>query len=133
VEPDQHIALGLTDEEQRFIVRALDEWGGPTRCTEEFAVAMGFLDVADFQAGRRRIAEELTTHGGLVPFDWGRALLAAEVVFASDVVGSGVDWSSTTTWTDEESIRLLRSIQRKVAGNLRGELEQIGTLPPRKT
>jgi hypothetical protein len=46
--------------------------------------------------------------------DWRRVLLATEVVFASDVFGSGLDWSTTTGFSDADSISLLRSIQRKM-------------------
>ena len=42
-----------------------------------------------------------------------RAVLT-ELVFASDLVGSGVDWATTTGFNDDETIRLLRSIQRKL-------------------
>ncbi len=40
--------------------------------------------------------------------------MSTEVVFASDVVGSGLDWPITTGITDEETIRLLRGLQRKL-------------------
>jgi hypothetical protein len=43
--------------------------------------------------------------------DWRRALLATEIVFASDVVGSGLDWSITTGLADEDTIGLLRAMQ----------------------
>lgn len=41
-------------------------------------------------------------------------LLATEIVFASDVIGAGLDWIHTTGLSDGESIALLRSVQRKV-------------------
>jgi hypothetical protein len=41
-------------------------------------------------------------------------LLAAESVFASDVVGSGLDWPTTTGIPDAESIAILRGLQRKL-------------------
>ena len=51
--------------------------------------------------------------------DWQRLLLATEVVFASDLIGSGHDWPITTGFADERTIHLLRSIQRKTTGRLR--------------
>lgn len=42
-----------------------------------------------------------------------------EIVFASDVFGSGIDWSTTVGRTDEETIRILRSLQRKIARSVR--------------
>ncbi|SCL60301.1 hypothetical protein GA0070606_3249 [Micromonospora citrea] len=50
---------------------------------------------------------------------WRKLLLSTEIVFASDVVGSGCDWSITTGLSDEETIKLLRVVQRKVARALR--------------
>lgn len=46
--------------------------------------------------------------------DWTRALLASEIVFASDVVGAGVEWPTVTGWSDVETIELLRELQRKL-------------------
>lgn len=46
--------------------------------------------------------------------DWVRTLLATEIVFASDVVGSGLDWPITSGLPDEETMHLLRSVQRKI-------------------
>lgn len=46
--------------------------------------------------------------------DWRRVLLAAESVFASDVVGSGLDWPITTGIPDAEAIAILRGLQRKL-------------------
>ncbi|MFD8782806.1 hypothetical protein [Kitasatospora sp. NPDC059599] len=51
--------------------------------------------------------------------DWARILLAAEIVFVSDLVGSGTEWSTTTGFADEATIRMLRSIQRKLGGIVR--------------
>jgi hypothetical protein len=51
--------------------------------------------------------------------DWARILLATEIVFASDLMGSGTEWRTTTGMTDEETINLLRGIQRKLGGVLR--------------
>jgi hypothetical protein len=46
--------------------------------------------------------------------DWRRVLLSVEIVFASDVVGSGLDWRITSGISDEESVGLLRGLQRKL-------------------
>ena len=43
-----------------------------------------------------------------------RSLLMTEVVFASDVVGSGMEWTITTGLTDQETIATLRGLQRKL-------------------
>jgi hypothetical protein len=46
--------------------------------------------------------------------DWARALLATELAFASEVVGSGYEWSTTTGWSDDTTVKILRSTQLKL-------------------
>jgi hypothetical protein len=48
----------------------------------------------------------------LVNFD--ECEIGDEIVFASDYYGSGVIWPTTAGMQDQESIVLLRSIQRKL-------------------
>lgn len=88
--------IDLTDEERELLRRGLLEWGGPARCTEAMAVAIGFSSVTDLLDEGRRIADDLLAGRALMKNDWRRALLATEIVFVSDVLGSGVDWSTTT-------------------------------------
>lgn len=107
-------AYNLTDDERELLWRGLFEWGGPASPTKAMAVAMGFLDVSDLLKEGSRMMADIREGRPLTYVDWRRALLATEIVFASDVVGSGVDWSTTTGLQDEETIRMLRSIQRKL-------------------
>lgn len=107
-------AYNLTDDERELLWRGLLEWGGPASPTNSMAVAMGFRDVKDLLKEGSRIRADISEGRPLTYADWRRALLATEIVFASDVVGSGVDWSTTTGLEDEETIRMLRSIQRKI-------------------
>jgi 3-keto-L-gulonate-6-phosphate decarboxylase len=37
-------------------------------------------------------------------------------VFASDFFGAGVDWATVTGLSDEETISILRRLQRKLVG-----------------
>ena len=104
----------LTDDEQELLWRGLLEWGGPASPTKSMAVAMGFRDVSDLLKEGSRIRKDIRERRPLTYSDWRRALLATEIVFASDVVGSGVEWSTTTGLEDEETMRMLRSIQRKL-------------------
>jgi hypothetical protein len=107
--------VDLTDGERVLLDRGLFVWGGPARCTEGLAVAMGFEDVDDLlHRDGQRIRQDLSDRRALSPRDWARALLATEIVFASNVAGAGLDWSSATGLSDEETIALLRALQRKV-------------------
>ncbi|MFE3515026.1 hypothetical protein [Streptomyces sp. NPDC059166] len=106
--------LALTDEETRLLQHGLMEWCGPARCTEEFAVAMGFEGAEDLSRRGVTIHRSLAAREALEPMDWARALLATEVAFVSDVVGSGYEWATTTGWPDDLTVRVLRSVQLKL-------------------
>ena len=113
----------LTSDERSLLRTALLQWGGPARPTDNLAVALGFKDVADFRSERHRLADLLASGGELSSFDATRVLAAAEVVFASDVFGAGVDWETVTGMSDAETIKALRGIQRKLVGGY-GELTE---------
>lgn len=112
---DEVVDVALTDEERFLLDRGLVEWGGPARCTEAMAIAIGFDSVADLLAEGYRIADDLSKRKSLTRTDWTRALLATEVVFASDVLGSGHDWEATTGLDDASTIRVLRNVQLRLA------------------
>jgi hypothetical protein len=115
-DPDEVVGVELTGEERFMLDRGLVEWGGPARCTDAMAVAMGFADVGDLFAQADRILGELDAGRPLSRWDWSRTLLATEIVFASNVMGSGADWTDTTGLDDARSIQVLRGLQRKLAG-----------------
>ncbi|WP_406067147.1 hypothetical protein OG372_00245 [Streptomyces sp. NBC_01020] len=109
----------LADDEIKLLRRALAEWGGPAHCSDQLALGMGFADERDLLDQCRRLQLALTDDIPLAQVDWARALLATEIVFVSDLVGSGVEWSTTTGLSDESTIRTLRSIQRKLGRTIR--------------
>src|SRR6266700_711602 len=115
-EADELLAFDLTEEERFMLNRGLVEWGGPAYCTDAMAVAMGFESVADLAVQSQRILAELDAQAPLSGWDWKRTLLATEIVFASDVVGAGVEWPTTTGLDDARSLEVLRSLQRKLVG-----------------
>jgi len=108
------IQVPLTDQERNVLRWGLIEWGGPGQCTEEFAIAMGFGSLDGLFAETDRLVRSLDEHEALSAVDWVRILLSTEVVFASDVVGSGTDWVETVGVTDVETIAILRAVQRKI-------------------
>ncbi|WP_093572402.1 hypothetical protein [Amycolatopsis rubida] len=124
VKAEELVAIELADDERKVLGRGLAEWGGPAHCTEALAVAMGFRSVADLYEEGRRLHAALTAGDPLGPRDWRRMLVATEIVFASDVFGSGCDWSITTGFSDEETIKILRRLQRTIARALRGALHR---------
>jgi hypothetical protein len=79
---------------------------------------MGFVDARDLPDQCRILSRALGDDDPIKPVDWARTLLAAEIVFVSDLVGSGVEWQTTTGLTDEATLPILRAIQRKLAGTV---------------
>ena len=119
VDSDSLITIPLAEDELELLRTGLSEWGGPARCTAALAVAMGFDSVEHLLAEGRRLRYELAAGSRLTREDWIRSVVATEIVFVSDVYGSGSDWHSTTGLSDEATIRLLRVVQAKVAAGIR--------------
>lgn len=113
-DPAAPIQLRLTEQEREVLEAGLREWGGPARCTEEMAIAMGFGGVEDLFIQGDRIRRALAAGRALSRTDWTRALLATEVVFVSTVLGAGWDWETTTGFDDGKTLELLRGLQRRV-------------------
>ncbi len=80
------------------------------------AIAMGFESVQNLFDSTDRLAGAIAAGSALSAGDWLRALLATEIVFASNTIGSGHDWAITSGLSDEESLAALRSAQLKLAG-----------------
>lgn len=122
--------LDLDDDERYILSRGIVEWGGPAYPTEGLAVAMGFLSVQDLLLDGKRLHDAVKAGHPLSSTDWFRVVLATEIAFASDLVGSGRDWSITTGVSDEQSLRTLRGIQRKLTQEIRRVSGSgVGTLP----
>lgn len=116
LDPNQMLDPDLDAMERRLLRAGIVAWGGPARCTEEMAIAMGFDSVQDLFDSTDRLAGAITAGAALTAADWLRVLLATEIVFASDTIGSGHDWAITTGLSDTESLAALRNVQRKLAG-----------------
>lgn len=113
------LSMSLADDERYLLRMGLNEWGGPADCSDAMAVAMGFRSVQDLFTKSRRLIDMLDAHQPLSRRDWARIVIATEIVFASDLLGSGTDWQFTTGLADEETIKLLRSVQGKVLPAIR--------------
>ena len=106
----------LAEDERRLLIRGLHQWGGPARPTKHLAEVLGFADVPDLHAECSRMSALLRQGADLPSPDLVRAILATEVIFISDAFGAGVEWETVTGLSDEETIRILRGLQRKVVG-----------------
>ncbi len=110
------VPVNLTSPERELLARGLSEWGGPARATDLLARAMGFSDSYALLREGDAIIDALRTGKDLSRADWARALVATELAFASDYYGSGVEWPTTVGMSDEETVRCLREVQRKLVG-----------------
>jgi len=119
------VDVDLTDEERQLLSSGLAQWGGPAHATDALAVAMGFADIDDLLAESDRICALLADRKPLSSRDLARALVTTEIAFASDVFGAGVEWSIVQGLTDEETIPLLRGLQRKVLSAHAGHIRKI--------
>lgn len=108
------VSIDLTDEERHMLYYGLIDWGGPSECTESLAVAMGFSGLDDLDREGPRIAAVILAREALPVRDWSRALFSTEVIYASEVVGTGSEWGVVQGGTDAHWIDVLRSLQRKV-------------------
>ncbi|MGE0786421.1 MAG: hypothetical protein AB7S26_12195 [Sandaracinaceae bacterium] len=117
---EEIIDVDLTPEERLLLRCGLNEWGGPARCTDEMAVAMGFPSRLHLHDEiREHLIPALVDRQPLTRLDWTRVLLATEIVFVSDVLGSGREWRITTGLSDTHTLELLRSVQSKLVRHVR--------------
>jgi hypothetical protein len=117
LEPDEVVDVPLAEEERELLAEGLHQWGGPTRPTDALARVIGFNDVETMHAEGRRIRKLLREGGSLTKLDWQRALVALEIVWASNFYGAANDWEGVAAgWTDDRTLQALRSAQRQLAG-----------------
>lgn len=117
---EQLVAIDLTGDERRLLAAGLNEWLGPARCTEELARAMGFDGLADLYARCAELRGAIESGRELRRLDWCRVLLAVEIVFISDLLGSGHDFSITTGIQDAQALDGLRRLQVKILPEVTG-------------
>jgi hypothetical protein len=108
------VAVDLTAIERAMLVSRLNDWAGPAHCTEAMARAMGFRDKEDLHDDGRRITNELREDRSLSRRDWTRALLSLEIIFGSDLLGTGTEGGTIQGGDDVEWLRTLRKLQHKL-------------------
>jgi hypothetical protein len=115
--PDEVVDVPLGDDERELLAEGLHQWGGAARPTDAVARLIGFDDVDTMHAEGKRIRQLLRAGGPLTKLDWQRALVALEIVWASNFYGAANDWEAVAAgWTDARTLDTLRSIQHQLAG-----------------
>ena len=105
------IAIDLTDDERKFMVTALNEFGGTASYTPFPIKILGVSTADEFDELLIRLRRAIMRKDALSEIDWARALLLTETCWASNLIGSGLDYG---TGGDDKALPLLRSIQRKL-------------------
>jgi hypothetical protein len=109
----------LSPAQRELLAVGLDQWGGPASATDALARVAGFEDVESLHRDGGRIARDLRSGLTLSAADLARALVATELVFASDYYGAGLEWETVTGLDDGVTLLRLRDIQRKLIGIVR--------------
>ncbi|WP_019971503.1 hypothetical protein [Mycobacterium sp. 141] len=103
----------LSGEQKQFLVTALQMWGGVASGHLPPVEVLGYADRADFDADVDRFCEQLgLDEPDLSTLDWSRIQFLAEISWASDMFGAGVEFELVSPFRDPEALALLRSIQR---------------------
>lgn len=104
----------LTDDERTFMVRGLNEYLGLAQAGRPLLVPlMGLSTLAQFDNLVRRLMKAVEAKEPLTDLDWARALLLTEIAWASDLVGSGIEFARH--FSDNQAIEMLRSIQNEIS------------------
>lgn len=125
------IEFDLTDRERTFICDALYEWRGAAGSAPLPIDALGLGSWNEFDALTDHLRDSILRKDSMTELDWTRALFLAEITWASSLVGAGPDFETVTGFSDEEAVRVLRSIQRKIATASRANLLFPGRQRPR--
>jgi len=110
--------LALTDDERYMMSHGLIDWdteGGPARATDPVAQAMGFSGADDLCDQGQRLAIAIRAGRPLSGPDWVRALATAEIAFASDVLGTGLEWTVINGGQETHWFEVLRGLQTKLS------------------
>ncbi|SDD15675.1 hypothetical protein [Glycomyces harbinensis] len=110
--------LGFSREEREFFARALEESSGPAHISNALAAFIGFADADSMVKRCEELANQVRQYDRIDETDLARSQLACEILFSSDIHGSGLDWEATSGFDDRDAIQLLRQIQVKML-NLR--------------
>lgn len=128
--PSELVAVDLSERERGFIDAVLREWGGSAGSAPMPIEVLGLSTWDEFDALTDRLRGAITRGEPLTNLDWARALFLTEVGWASDLVGSGLDFS-IVRFADEEAVKLLRALQRKISNRQRAQLLFPGRGRPR--
>ncbi len=104
----------LDAQDVELLRLGVSHWGGPEYGAELVCRMLELPRVDALYEMARDLRQKLELEEPLHHDDQARALLLTEVMFGSRVAGMGSQWHTVTGWDDEKTVRVLRSVQRKL-------------------
>jgi hypothetical protein len=105
------LSVKLTDDERSLLRDGLVHWSGPAKLSAGIAALFELESIEVLQHTFDEIDELLVANSTLDRSQLRTAILATELMFASDMVGAGVEWETVTGRSDAETLKLLRPLQ----------------------
>jgi hypothetical protein len=118
------VTADLTDREREFIQQALEQWALSAADSPFPFQVLAVSTWDEFGELTLRLERAVADGKPLTDLDWARVLFLTEITWASDLVGSGLDFATVTGFSDSEAVTLLRGLQRrqKIGGYYRAKL-----------
>ena len=120
-DPTELVEVRLAPAELSLVEAALHELGGTASGTTMRSILTGAPDGRDSYRRRDQLLSLIRAGAPMTRMEWTRVLLFTELAFASDMIGSGVEWPIVTGLDDLESIVALRLLQRQLVGVVASE------------
>lgn len=109
----EQVSAELSADEREFIRQTLGQWEGPAGKMPFPFQMLGLASWDEFGDLVLRLRDAVAAGAALDDLDWARVLVLTEITWASNLIGSGLDFPITTRFSDEEALQLLRGLQRK--------------------
>jgi hypothetical protein len=116
------VAVELTEDERDFIQQTLEQWALSAASTPFPFQVLGLSTWEEFGGLTGRLEHAVVAGQPLSDLDWARVLFLTEITWASNLVGSGLDFAIVTRFSDTEAVGLLRALQRKISSYKRAKL-----------
>jgi len=104
----------LDAEEVELLRLGVAHWGGPEYGAALVCRMLQLPSVDALYETARDLRQKLELEEPLHHDEQAKALLLTEVMFGSRVAGMGSQWHTVTGWDDATTLRVLRSLQRKL-------------------
>jgi hypothetical protein len=116
------VAVELTEDERDFIQQTLEQWALSAASKPFPFQVLGLSTWEEFGNLTGRLEHAVTDGEPLTDLDWARVLFLTEITWASNIIGSGLDFAIVTRFSDTEAVGLLRGLQRKISSYKRAKL-----------